>query len=117
MNKATKSVEWSTGGRGDQGFNTESKDRTNKQEFFAAFTNMSWQLAVVVLVPIIGGSLLAKKFGNNEVFVFIGLAIAIVGSVLVMWRTVQAANKLPVPKLTAKEKQAVKKAYEEEDNE
>jgi dipeptide/tripeptide permease len=115
MNNATKLVERSTSGQGDQGFNSESKDRTNKQEFFVVAINMSWQLAIVVLVPIIGGVQLDKVFGHTEVYIFIGLAIAVVGSAFVLWRTMQAANRLPVPKLTAQQKQAIKKAYEDED--
>jgi hypothetical protein len=117
MNITTRSVDGSAGGQGDQGFNSGSKDRTNKQEFFVVAINMSWQLAIVVLVPIIGGVQLDKVFGHTEACVFIGLAIAVVGSVFVLWRTMQVANRLPVPKLTSKQRQAIKKAYEEEDNE
>lgn len=79
--------------------------------------NMSWQLAIVVLVPIIIGVKLDKTYGTQEVWTFIGLGVALVGAILVMWRAVRVANRLPVPKLTEGQKRAIQKQYEEEDNE
>lgn len=78
--------------------------------------NMTWQLAIVVLVPVIGGVELDRALDTNA-WTFVGLGVALVGSVMVMWRTVQAANRLPVPKLSSEEKQAIQKRYEEDDNE
>jgi uncharacterized membrane protein len=78
--------------------------------------NMSWQLALVVLVPVIGGVELDKATGNSYVFTVIGLVLALVLSAVVMWRAMQAANRLPVPKLTAAQKRAVRKSYEEDDD-
>ena len=78
---------------------------------------MSWQLAIVVLVPVIGGVELGKKLGSPTAWTLAGLAVALVGTVLVMWRAMQAANKLPVPKLTEAQKRAIQKSYEEEDEE
>jgi len=79
--------------------------------------NMSWQLALVVLVPIILGVKLGKVAGADTAGTFIGLGIAVIGSIAVMWRTLQTANSLPVPKLTATQRRAIRKQYEEEDNE
>lgn len=76
---------------------------------------MSWQLAAVVLIPLIGGVELDKKLHTHSLYTFIGLGVALVGSVVVLWRTMQAANRLPVPKLTEAQKRAIKKSYEEED--
>lgn len=75
---------------------------------------MSWQLAVAVLVPIIAGVVLDNKL-HTTVYLFVGLGVAAICSALVMWKTLQAANRLPVPKLSAEQKRAVQKAYEEED--
>ena len=94
-----------------------SKNVSQRSIFLVAALNMSWQLAIVVLVPIIGGVQLDKKLGTSSVFTFIGLGVAALGAGVVMWRTVQLANKLPVPKLTEAQKRAIKKQYEEEDNE
>jgi hypothetical protein len=97
---------------------SDTKNSTNPRQQFVVFAlNMSWQLALVVLVPIIGGVELDKALGKTEAFVFIGLAVALVGSGVVLWRTMQAANRLPVPKLTEAQKKAIQKSYEEEDEE
>lgn len=77
--------------------------------------NMSWQLAIAVLVPVIGGVQLDKALDTSNTFTFVGLAIALIGSIAVMWRTMQTANKLPVPKLTAAQKRQIQKRYEEDD--
>lgn len=77
---------------------------------------MSWQLAVVVLVPIIGGVELDKAFDNSYIFTVIGLALALVLSAVVMRRAMQVANRLPVPKLTAAQKRNIQKSYEEDDD-
>ena len=86
-----------------------------RQQFLVLAATMSWQLAVVVLVPIIAGVELDKHTNSASTYLFVGLAVAVVGSVLIMWRTMQAANALPVPKLSAAQKRAIKKSYEDED--
>jgi uncharacterized membrane protein len=83
--------------------------------FFVMALNMSWQLAVVVLIPIIAGVQLDKKFDSAPVLLFVGLALAVLGSIAIMWRTMRMANKLPVPKLTDEQRAAIKKSYEEDD--
>lgn len=93
-----------------------SKNSEARQQFLVAALNMSWQLAVVVLVPVIGAVELGKKLGNPSAWIFAGLAVAFILSGLVMWRAMQAANRLPVPKLTDAERRAVQKSYEEEDD-
>jgi hypothetical protein len=45
----------------------------------------------------------------------VGLAIALLGTILVMRLTMQRANSLPVPKLSAAQKRAIQKQYEEDD--
>jgi hypothetical protein len=117
MRKKPKPAPKPTSNRG--GLNTDSelgKANNAQQQFLVAAVNMSWQLAVVVLVPIIGGVELDKGVGNSTVFLYIGLTIALIGSIIVMWRAMQAANQLPVPKLTAAQKRAVRKSYEAEDD-
>lgn len=77
--------------------------------------NMSWQLAIAMLVPILIGVQLDKTFDTSHLYVFIGLAIALLTSSAVMWRTMRVANSLPVPKLTTAQKRAIQKQYEEDD--
>lgn len=77
---------------------------------------MSWQLAIVILIPVVGGVQLDKHFATSYAFTFVGLGLALLGSGVVMWRTLQVANSLPTPKLTAAEKRKIQKQYEEEDD-
>lgn len=53
---------------------------------------MGWQLALVVLVPIIGGSLLDGHFGTTPVLTLIGLAVAAAGVFVVLAYTVRTAK-------------------------
>ena len=87
----------------------------SKQAFVALALDMSWRLAVVVLVPVVGGVQLDKRLGSSHVWLFVGLGVALIGSTAVMWRAMQVANRLPVPKLTEEQRQAIRKQYEEED--
>lgn len=91
-----------------QGVNTRSV-------FVTMALTMTWQLAIAVLVPIFAGSQLDSYLGTGSTYTFIGLGVALIGSIAVMWRAMQAANKIPVPKLTEAQKRAIKKSYEEED--
>ena len=77
---------------------------------------MTWKLALVILVPIIGGVYIDKAADTDHVFTFIGLGLAVIGSIFVMWGMMQKANSLPVPKLSAAEKRRIQKEYEDEDN-
>ena len=60
--------------------------------FVSMVLGMSWQLAVVVVVPIVGGHLLDLRQKTDPLFTLIGLVIAIAGVCLVLWRTVREAN-------------------------
>lgn len=86
-----------------------------RKQFTVMALNMSWELAIVVLVPVVGGVELDKASHASSVWLFVGLAIAVLGSIAVMWRTVKIANRLPVPKLTDAQKRAIQKSYDEED--
>lgn len=66
--------------------------------FISMALDMSWRLAIVVLVPIIGGFKLDERFKTTPGLTITGFVIAMVGTGLVMWRTLQVANEVPVPK-------------------
>lgn len=99
------------------GINTDpAKSAVARQQFLGAALTMSWQLAVAVLVPVLGGVELGKHLGSQTAWVLAGLGVALIGSGVVMLQAMRAANRLPVPELTAKERRAVQKSYEEEDD-
>jgi hypothetical protein len=60
--------------------------------FIGMVLNMSWQLAVVVIVPIVGGYLLDQKLGSSPWLVLTGLAIAVLATCGLLWYTVRIAN-------------------------
>jgi F0F1-type ATP synthase assembly protein I len=55
----------------------------------AAATNLSWQLAIVVIVPIFGGAKLDNLFGTKPIITVIGFVIAAVGMGFVVWKQMQ----------------------------
>lgn len=112
-NAAHSTTPQSSGGTGT---NTKLDSSRQQSQFVSLALTMGWQLAVVVLVPVIGGVELDKVFGTSPVLLLIGLAVALLASTVVMWRMMQTANHLPVPKLTEAQRRAVKKSYEEDDN-
>lgn len=60
-----------------------------KREFLVAAMNMSWQLAIVVLVPVIGGFKLDEKFDVLPAFTIAGFFIAMAGMAFIVWRQLQ----------------------------
>lgn len=65
-------------------------DQSNpRRDFLLAAANMSWQLAIVVLVPIIGGFELDKKLDTLPALTVVGFVLAMTGMALVVWRQLQ----------------------------
>lgn len=56
---------------------------------------MSWQLAIVVLVPIIGGFELDKKLDIVPVLTIAGFFVAMAGMGLVVWHQLQIFTPPP----------------------
>lgn len=57
-----------------------------QRQFFSAALSMSWQLAFVVLVPIIGGFELDKKLNMLPLLTVVGFILAMLGMGAVVWR-------------------------------
>jgi F0F1-type ATP synthase assembly protein I len=66
--------------------------------FIGAALDMSWRLAIAVLVPIIGGYELDQRLHTTPLLTILGFVLAMGGMTLVMWQTLQAANNLSLPK-------------------
>jgi F0F1-type ATP synthase assembly protein I len=77
---------------------TVGKPEDPQSVFVGMALDMSWRLAAAVLVPIIGGFELDSHLGTTPLLTVVGFVVAIAAAVLVMRQTLQAANKLPVPK-------------------
>ena len=92
------------------------KTKSSSGIFISMAIDMSWRLAVAVLVPVIGGIELDKALNTTPAFTIAGFALAMIGISVVLWRTLQVANRLPVPKLTAAQKRELKKQNEEDES-
>ena len=57
--------------------------------------SMSWQLAIVVLLPVVGGHIMDNRLHphGTPIFTLIGLLLAIVGMITVIRRTLKELNK------------------------
>ena len=64
-----------------------------KQQFLTIAFNMGWQLAVAVLLPLLLGIWLDKKFDSSPSYTLATFFIAVFFGSMVVWRTVQDLNK------------------------
>jgi len=73
-----------------------------RRDFYLAATNMSWQLAIVVLLPIVGGFKLDEHWHSLPLWTFVGFALAMVGMGVVLWRQLQLLSPkiVVIPKAT-----------------
>lgn len=60
--------------------------------------DMTWRLAIVVLVPIVGGFKLDEKFDTSPLLTIIGFVLSLAGTAFVLWQSSQKANQLGNPK-------------------
>ncbi|HVW23553.1 MAG TPA: AtpZ/AtpI family protein [Candidatus Saccharimonadales bacterium] len=84
--------------------------------FISMAVDMTWRLAIAIMVPIVGGYELDQHFNTSPTLSIIGFIVAMGLTGYIMWQTLQKANQVKVPKLTAAQKRAIKKQYEEDDN-
>lgn len=66
--------------------------------FLTMALDMSWRLAIVVLVPIIGGFKLDEALDMSPLLTIVGFLLAMGGMALVCWRALLAANQATAPK-------------------
>ncbi len=65
-----------------------------KTQFVGATINLSWRLALTVLIPVVGGIKLDDKFDTAPSFALTGLMLASVGACVAIWSTVKEVNQL-----------------------
>ena len=56
--------------------------------------SMSWQLLVVVLLPIMGGHILDVRFKSSPIFMILGIVFGLIGSMVVVTFTVRQMNEV-----------------------
>lgn len=75
---------------------------TASRVFVSMALDMSWRLAIAVLVPIIGGFKLDEALDTTPLLTIVGFLLAMGGMALVMWQTLQIANRIPIDKKAGK---------------
>lgn len=63
-----------------------------KAQFLGATLNMSWRLALTVLIPIIAGVKIDQHFHTEPSFTLLGFIIAAVGGSMAVWGTIKQVN-------------------------
>lgn len=83
--------------RSSEHTSSTSDSKLNQNAFVGIALGMSWQLAVIVLVPILGGYKLDGSFNSAPWLTLIGLLLSIVGSILVVRRSLAQFGNFDVP--------------------
>jgi uncharacterized membrane protein YhaH (DUF805 family) len=81
--------------------------KSPRSDFMAAVLGMSWQLALVVLVPIVGGFELDRQFATSPLLVMLGFVVAMIGFGLVVR---QQLHRFSPPEVTQPVKSAKSQA-------
>lgn len=65
-----------------------------RSSFFAAALSMGWQLAVVVVVPIVGGYYLDQHFHVGATWEIVGFVVALLGFIVVVRQQLSDLNEV-----------------------
>ncbi|HET9174338.1 MAG TPA: AtpZ/AtpI family protein [Candidatus Saccharimonadales bacterium] len=72
----------------------QRKSGTPTSLFFSMGLDMSWRLALSVLVPLVGGAELDKHFKTTPILLILGFLIAIGLSIVTIRRTLKLTNNI-----------------------
>jgi uncharacterized membrane protein YjfL (UPF0719 family) len=65
-----------------------------RSTFFAAALSMGWQLAVVVIIPIVGGYYLDQHLHESAIWEVVGFIVALLGFIVVVRRQLLDFNDM-----------------------
>lgn len=60
-----------------------------RSQFFSATLGMGWRLALTVLIPLVAGIQLDKRYNSSPSLTLAGLMIAVAGGAVAVWKSVQ----------------------------
>jgi F0F1-type ATP synthase assembly protein I len=89
MTKTTAPLKTPSPAGGDTQHEKTAGYEKARRDFFVAALTMSWQLAIVVLVPLIGGFKLDETFNTSPVLTLAGFFLAMGGTAAIVWRQLQ----------------------------
>lgn len=82
-----KSLEPKSGPKTEKAENKPTSSINDQRKvFIGSAISMSWQLAIVVLVPIIGGFKLDQHLNSSPLWTIVGFVIAMLGTFAIMYR-------------------------------
>jgi F0F1-type ATP synthase assembly protein I len=67
-------------------------DNASQKIFMSTMLGMSWQMAIAVLVPTIGGYKLDEHFGTTPYVTIVGLLVALAAMVAIVVRAIKNLN-------------------------
>lgn len=65
-----------------------------KRMFIGATINLSWRLALTVLIPLVGGIKIDQHFDTSPSYTLAGIVLAVAGGCAVVWSSVKEVNQL-----------------------
>ena len=68
-------------------------DFNAKQQFYASTLSMSWQMALSVIILVVGGIKLDEHFNTSPSFTLAGFFLAAGAACMVVWNTVKGVNR------------------------
>lgn len=74
------------------------KARSNGAVFLVAALDMSWRVAIAVLVPIIGGFELDQHLGTTPALTIVGFILSMAGLFVILKQTLATADERFKPK-------------------
>ncbi|MBC7582014.1 AtpZ/AtpI family protein [Aeromicrobium sp.] len=83
-------------------------DAQGRPSTIAAASNLVWQLAVVVLLPILAGAKLDDVLDSKPLLTVIGFAIGAIGMSIVVWRQMKAMSPVIDPRTNSDTKEQPK---------
>lgn len=66
------------------------------QQFLSMALDMTWRLALVVVIPIVIGSTIDKHLKTKYTFVILGIFFAVLGAVVITYRSYKIAGQINV---------------------
>lgn len=71
----------------------ETSQLEPQQFMLGSLISMGWQLAVAVLVPLLGGNLIDRTLGTLPWFTLVGMILAMAGMIVVVRHALKDVNR------------------------
>jgi F0F1-type ATP synthase assembly protein I len=91
--KVTKDATAKAAATSDSTIENSLKILSAKRQFVVSSISMGWQLAGVVIIPVIVGVKLDERFNSRPSYTLAALVIAVCGAIMVIKNTIDEVNK------------------------